>query len=99
MPPSGSMDPGHRKELTQGIRSLPRLSWTSTCKRVVTASVSDELRDFIAAHREHGQLTGDATEPGLAGYQVWIACPCGVTFRHQVTRKGTRSSTWPSWPD
>jgi hypothetical protein len=48
-------------------------------------SVSDELKDFIAEHREHGQLTGDATEPGLAGYQIWIACPCGVTFRRQVT--------------
>ncbi len=48
-------------------------------------SVSDELKAFIAEHREHGQLTGDATEPGLAGYQVWIACPCSVTFRRQVT--------------
>jgi hypothetical protein len=52
---------------------------------VVTVSVSDEVRAFIAEHREHGQLTGDATEPGLAGHQVWIACPCGVTFRRQVT--------------
>ncbi len=53
-------------------------------------SVSDDLKTFIAAHHEH--LTGDATEPGLAGYQVWIACPCGVTFRRQVT-EGMRSST------
>jgi hypothetical protein len=48
-------------------------------------SISNDLKAFIAAHREHGQLTGDATEPGLAGYQVWIACPCGVTFRRHVT--------------
>lgn len=54
-----------------------RLSSTSTCKRVVIVSISDDLKAFIAEHREHGQLTGDATEPGLAGYQVWIACPCG----------------------
>ncbi len=40
-----------------------------------------ELKAFIAEHRAHGQLT----EPGLAGYQVWITCPCGVTFRRQVT--------------
>ncbi len=48
-------------------------------------SLSDDIKAFIADHRDHGQLTGDATEPGLAGYQVWIACPCGVTFRRQVT--------------
>jgi hypothetical protein len=48
-------------------------------------TISDDLKAFIAEHREHGQLTGDATEPGLAGYQVWIACPCGVTFRRQAT--------------
>ncbi len=48
-------------------------------------SLSDDIKAFIANHRDHGQLTGDATEPGLAGYQVWIACPCGVTFRRQVT--------------
>jgi hypothetical protein len=28
-------------------------------------SVSDDLKAFIAEHREHGQLTGDATERGL----------------------------------
>jgi hypothetical protein len=60
-------------------------------------SVRDELKDFIAAHREHDQLAGDATEPGLAGFQIWIACPCGVTFRRQVT-EGTRASTSRSWP-
>jgi hypothetical protein len=48
-------------------------------------NISGDLKAFIAEHREHGQPTGDATEPGLAGYQVWIACPCGVTFRRQVT--------------
>ena len=48
-------------------------------------TISDDLKAFIANHRDHGQLTGHATEPGLAGYQVWIACPCGVTFRRQVT--------------
>jgi hypothetical protein len=53
--------------------------------RSVGDGVSDHLNAFITAHRERGQLTGDATEPGLAGYQVWVACPCGVTFRRQVT--------------
>jgi hypothetical protein len=52
---------------------------------MVTVSLNNELKAFTAAHREHGQLTGDATAPGLAGYQVWIICPCGVTFRRQVT--------------
>lgn len=48
-------------------------------------TLHDDLKAFIAEHRQHGQLTGDATEPGLAGYQISIVCPCGVTFRRQVT--------------
>src|SRR5262245_11842545 len=48
-------------------------------------SISDDLKDFIAAHRDHGQLTGDATEPGLAGYHVWIACSW-----HDVLPSGDR---------
>jgi hypothetical protein len=38
-----------------------------------------------------------ATEPGLAGYQVWITCPCGVTFRLQVT-EGDALVDLGSWP-
>lgn len=53
----------------------------------MSCASSNELRDFIASYRAHGQLTGDAMEPGLAGYQVWIACVCGVTFRQQITAK------------
>jgi hypothetical protein len=48
-------------------------------------SITDDIEDFIRLHREHGQLTGDATEPTLTGYRVAIACPCGVTFVRHVT--------------
>jgi hypothetical protein len=57
-------------------------------ERDVIMSLSGDLTAFIIEHREHGRLVGDTTEPGLAGYQVWITCPCGVTFRRQVTAPG-----------
>jgi hypothetical protein len=44
-----------------------------------------EIQAFLTEHEAHGQLVGDATEPGLSGYQVWISCPCGVEFRRWVT--------------
>jgi hypothetical protein len=48
-------------------------------------SITDDIRDFIGLHREHGQLVGDATEPTLTGYRVTITCPCGVVFVRHVT--------------
>lgn len=47
-------------------------------------SITDDIRDFIGLHREHGQLVGDATEPTLTGYRVTITCPCGVTLIRHV---------------
>jgi len=44
-----------------------------------------EIQAFVTKHQKHGQLVGDATEPGVSGYQVWIVCPCGVEFRRWVT--------------
>ncbi len=58
----------------QRIRSSTR----GAGKRAEDVSLSDDLKTFIAEHRVHGQLTGDAAEPGLAGYQVWIACPVAL---------------------
>jgi len=38
-----------------------------------------ELEEFVSAHRPHGALTADATEPAWNGYLLTVACPrCGV---------------------
>jgi len=36
-------------------------------------------------HRPHGPMTADATEPAWNGYQLTVACPCGVVFERWVT--------------
>jgi len=36
-----------------------------------------DLEEFVAGHRPHGPLTGDATEPALNGYLLTVACPWG----------------------
>jgi hypothetical protein len=41
--------------------------------------------EFVADHRPHGPLTGDATEPARNGYLLTVACPCGVVFERWVT--------------
>jgi hypothetical protein len=37
-----------------------------------------DLADFIAAHRPHGPLTADATEPAWIGCLLTVGCPCEV---------------------
>jgi hypothetical protein len=44
-----------------------------------------DLEEFVADHRPHGTLTGDATEPAWNGYLLTVACPCGVVFERWVT--------------
>ena len=44
-----------------------------------------DLTVFVQDHQAHGQLVGDASEPGAHGYRVTVACPCGVTFERWVT--------------
>jgi hypothetical protein len=44
-----------------------------------------DLQEFVEAHRPHGTLTGDATEPAWNGYLLTVACPCGVVFGRWVT--------------
>jgi hypothetical protein len=44
-----------------------------------------DLRDFVARHRAHGQLTADATEPTPEGYMLTVRCPCGVWFMRWMT--------------
>jgi hypothetical protein len=44
-----------------------------------------DLEEFIAEHRRHGTLSGDATEPRSNGYLLTVACPCGVTFERWIT--------------
>ena len=44
-----------------------------------------DLEEFVADHRPHGRLTGDATEPAWNGYLLTVACPCGVVFERGIT--------------
>ena len=44
-----------------------------------------DLEEFVHAHRPHGPLTADATEPAWNGYPLTIACSCGVIFDRWVT--------------
>jgi len=48
-------------------------------------NLSADLEEFVADHRPHGALTGDATEPGWNGYLLTVACSCGVTFGRWIT--------------
>ena len=38
-----------------------------------------DLEEFVADHRPHGPMTGDATEPAWNGYLLTVACPCGLS--------------------
>jgi hypothetical protein len=51
----------------------------------VKTSIVADLEEFVADHRPHGTLTGDATEAGWNGYLLTVACPCGVVFDRWVT--------------
>jgi hypothetical protein len=48
-------------------------------------TVLDDLEDFIASHRPHGRLEGDAGDLTPNGYRLTVACACGVTFHRWVT--------------
>ena len=50
-----------------------------------------DLEEFIADHRAHGPLTGDATAPAWNGYRLTVACPCGVVFERWVTPEDAAS--------
>ena len=52
--------------------------------RLVLSLLTD-LRDFVARHRAHGQLSADATEPQPDGYMLTVQCPCGVDFLRWIT--------------
>ena len=48
-------------------------------------SLLTDLQEFVRNHRPHGSMTGDASEPAWNGYQIAVACPCGVVFERWVT--------------
>jgi hypothetical protein len=52
---------------------------------VLSYGVLADLADFIADHRPHGSLTGDATEPAWNSYLLTVARPCGVVFLRWIT--------------
>ena len=47
-------------------------------------SLYADLEEFAQAHRPHGELTWWTTAPTPKGYEVRVACPCGVTFERWV---------------
>ncbi len=47
-------------------------------------SLYADLEEFVQTHRPHGELTWWTTAPTLKGYEVRVACPCGVTFERWV---------------
>ena len=51
------------------------------------ARLLDELSEFVTWHSSCGSLTADATEPAWNGYQLTVACSCGVAFLWWVTRE------------
>ena len=44
-----------------------------------------DLEEFVHAHRPHGPLTADATEPAWNGYLLTVACSCALVFQRWVT--------------
>ena len=44
-----------------------------------------DLTDFLHSHHPHGLPTADATTPAWNGYQLTVACPCGVVFERWIT--------------
>jgi len=51
----------------------------------VNSALVDDLQEFVYDHRPHGSLTGDAATPAWNGYQLTVACSCGVVFERWVT--------------
>ncbi len=47
-------------------------------------SVYSDLEGFVHAHRSHSDLTWWTAPPTPKGYQVQVACPCGVVFERWV---------------
>ncbi len=47
-----------------------------------------DLERFVQVHRPHGDLTWWTTPPTPTGYQVRVACPCGVIFDPVGTAPG-----------
>jgi hypothetical protein len=47
-------------------------------------SLLEDLREFVALHRAHGELHAKAGESTPNGYRLKVACPCGVVFERWV---------------
>ena len=47
-------------------------------------TLSSDLDAFGQDHRPHGTLTATTGEITPNGYQLEVACPCGVTFERWV---------------
>jgi hypothetical protein len=47
-------------------------------------SLLEDLRDFVALHRVHGELHAHAGDPTPNGYRLEVTCPCSVVFERWV---------------
>jgi hypothetical protein len=58
-----------------------------------------DFDDFVARHREHGDLFADASTPRPNGYRLGVRCHCGVTFERRVTPEdaGVELSLFARW--
>jgi hypothetical protein len=50
-----------------------------------TVTLLTDHEEFVADHRPHGALIGEATEPAWNGYLLTVACPCGMVFERWIT--------------
>ncbi len=53
-------------------------------------SLYADLEQFVQAHRSCGELTYWTSEPTPQGYQVRVACPCGVILERWVLPQDAR---------
>jgi hypothetical protein len=49
-----------------------------------------DLEEFVADHRPHGTMAGDATTPAWNGYRLTVDCPCGVSSSDGLPRRTLR---------
>jgi len=49
------------------------------------AGVYTELHGFVLAHRDCGELRGDADPLRPEGYRLWAQCSCGARLERWVT--------------
>jgi len=47
-------------------------------------SLYTDLEQFLQAHRQHGQMRYETSDPIPKGYGLTVTCPCGIVFERRV---------------